>query len=209
MISHFVGLGYKPIVGDSFTGDTPLFIRYNRNGLIDIKPISEIIDEQSINVDALGREYDYSEKPYKVLCRSGWHDVNYVYRHKTNKPIYEVSDGNMRVEVTEDHSLFNDKQEKIKPSEINEDTKLEYFKGDLQNDNTILKLDFDVKQSAIDLANGVTDRVDTYILNTDQKIMKKFYNTFIKHNKESIEYSKTCLAGLMYLKTMIHGKEKA
>ena len=209
MISHFVGLGYKPIVGDSFTGDTPLFIRYKKNGLIDIKPISEIIDEQSINVDALGREYDYSEKPYKVLCRSGWHDVNYVYRHKTNKPIYEVSDGDMRVEVTEDHSLFNDKQEKIKPSEINENTKLEYFNGDLQNDNTIVKPYFDVKQSAIDLANGVIDRVDTYILNTDKKIMKKFYNTFIKHNKENIDYSKTCLAGLMYLKTMIYGKEKA
>lgn len=205
MISHFVGLGYKPIVGDSFTGDTPLFIKYKRDGLIDIKPISEIIDDNSIEVDALGREYDYSEKPYKVLCRSGWHEVDYVYRHKTNKSIYEVSDGDMKVEVTEDHSLFNDKKEKIKPSEINNETKLEYYNGGLSNNNVIVLPHFDVEKSAIDLANGVIDRVDTYILNTDKEIMKKFYNTFIANNNENVSYSKTCLAGLMFLRKMIYG----
>ena len=72
MISHFVGLGYKPIVGDSFTGDTPLFVKYNDSNLIDIKTIAEMIDEDSVEVDVLGREYDYSKKNYKVLCRSGW-----------------------------------------------------------------------------------------------------------------------------------------
>lgn len=208
MISHFVGLGYKPIVGDSFTGDTPLFIKYKNNGIIDIKPISEIIDEQSINVDALGREYDYSEKDYQVLCRSGWHDVNYVYRHKTNKPIYKVVDGDTVVEVTEDHSLFNDKQEKIKPSEINSETKLEYYSGGINNKVHFLA-NFNFKQSAIDLANGVIDRVDINVLNSDTYEMKQFYKTFIKNNRKDVEYSKTCLAGLMYLKTMIYGKEKA
>ena len=29
MIYHFSGLGYQPIVGDSFTPDTPLFIKYD------------------------------------------------------------------------------------------------------------------------------------------------------------------------------------
>jgi hypothetical protein len=28
---------YAPIVGDSFTGDTPLFIKYKDSGFIDIK----------------------------------------------------------------------------------------------------------------------------------------------------------------------------
>lgn len=127
MISHFVGLGYKPIVGDSFTGDTPLFIKYNDSNLIDIKTISELIDETQIQSDVLGREYDSSTKNYKVLCRSGWCEPSYIYRHKTNKPIYEITDGDMKIEVTEDHSLFNDDKVKIKPSEITSETKLEYY----------------------------------------------------------------------------------
>jgi DNA polymerase elongation subunit (family B) len=34
MISHFKSIGYEPIVGDSFTADTPLFIKYNISGCI-------------------------------------------------------------------------------------------------------------------------------------------------------------------------------
>ena len=114
MISHFNKLGYEPIVGDSFTGDTPLFIKYKETGEIDIKPVEEIIDEANIQIDALNREYDYSEKPYWVLCRSGWCDCKYVYRHKTDKDIYRVSDSNsLIVDVTEDHSLYNKDKEEI------------------------------------------------------------------------------------------------
>lgn len=127
MISHFVGLGYKPIVGDSFTGDTPLFIKYNDSNLIDIKTIAEMIDEDSVEVDVLGREYDYSKKNYKVLCRSGWCEPSYIYRHKTSKPIYTVSEGEMSIDVTEDHSLFTEDKKEIKPSQINQTTKLEYY----------------------------------------------------------------------------------
>ena len=126
MISHFVGLGYKPIVGDSFTGDTPLFVKYNDSNLIDIKTIAEMIDEDSVEVDVLGREYDYSKKNYKVLCRSGWCEPSYIYRHKTSKPIYTVSEGEMSIDVTEDHSLFTEDKKEIKPSEIKPNTRLEY-----------------------------------------------------------------------------------
>ena len=67
MISHLKSIGYKPTVGDSFTGDTPLFIKYNDTGFIDIKPISELINEEYINKDILGREYDYSKKDYSFI----------------------------------------------------------------------------------------------------------------------------------------------
>lgn len=146
MIYHFSNLStfngqnlggdfnYTPIVGDSFTGDTPLFIKYNDSGLIDIKPIASLIDEQNIEVDGIGREYDYSSKNYKVLCRSGWVSPSYIYRHVTDKPIYMVSDGDMIVEVTEDHSLFDSDHNKIKPNEINEGTRLEYNKIDIFSD---------------------------------------------------------------------------
>lgn len=127
MISHFKGLGYDPIVGDSFTSDTPLFIREKYAGMLDIKPISEIFDASSATMDGLGREYDMSCKRYLFLCKSGWRDAEYIYRHKTDKPIYDVKEGDMAISVTEDHSLFNDKHEKIKPSSINEDVSLEYY----------------------------------------------------------------------------------
>ena len=145
MIEWFTKLGYKPLVGDSFTGDTPLFIKENETGYINIKPISELINEEQINKDVLGREYDYSKKDYKVLCRSGWVEPSYIYRHKTDKLIYRVEDDNMTVDVTEDHSLFDSEQKKIKPSEIKEDTKLEYYEHEIHtnifhsDDNEFIK----------------------------------------------------------------------
>lgn len=202
MISHFHNLGYEPIVGDSFTEDTPIFIKYNKTNLIDIKPISELINEDEIKVDGLGREYDYSRKPYKVLARSGWVEPKYIYRHKTNKDIYEITDGNTRIEVTEDHSLFNSRQEKIKPSEINKETKLEYFTDfKVFNEPKLLTLDVKFPEYyAIELANGKIDRVPSWFLNRPEEA-KKFYEIFMKNYRDDISYSKTCLAGLYFIKT--------
>lgn len=184
MISHFTRLGYTPIVGDSFTGDTPLFIKYDDTDLIDIKSIEELINKKQIKIDGLGREYDYSPKPYKVLCRSGWVAPDYIYRHKNDKPIYTIKDGDTLVEVTEDHSLFNDKQEKIKPSEIKEDTKLEYYVGNIFTDfNT--------------LSNN--DKVDDnwlWLLNANKDIKRRHLkNMPIERHK----YDKTTLAKILFI----------
>lgn len=202
MISYFKSLKYAPIVGDSFTGDTPLFIKWNDSGLIDIKPISEIMDESKIEIDALGREYDYSKKDYKVLCRNGWVEPSYCYRHKTNKDIYEVTDGETRVEVTQDHSLFNDKKEKIKPTDITKDTNLEYYTGKITDIRDEEYRDEYVIETAMQVANGEIDRIPMTYLNANAYYMKIFYNTFIKNYKDDVDYSKTCLAGLQYLKKM-------
>ena len=198
MISHFNSIGYKPIVGDSVTYDTPLFIKYNDNDMIDIKPISEIIDESSIKVDELGREYDYSKKGYKVLCRSGWSDVKYVYRHKTDKPIYRVDDGKSIVDVTEDHSLFDENKNEIKPSEINENTKLEYSNIEL-NFNKESFSDKFINTTAKLIANGTLDRIPYMLLNCNKESAEKFLNVFNEIYKNNITLSKTCLSGLMFL----------
>lgn len=203
MISHFAKLGYKPIVGDSFTEDTPVFIKYKENGNINILPIKELINEEEIKVDELGREYDYSPKNYFVLCRSGWVEPTYIYRHKTDKDIYEIVDNNMSVEVTEDHSLFNSDKVKVKPSEINNETLLEYFTNeDVFNEEKILTLDARIPQYyAEQLANGEIDRVPMWFLNRAKySVGKKFYKCFMENYREDIVYSKTCIAGLQYLK---------
>ncbi len=210
MISHFTKLGYEPIVGDSFTPDTPMFIKYKDSGLIDIKPIEELINEKEIKIDALGREYDYSKKDYYVLCRSGWVEPSYIYRHKTEKDIYEITDGEMKVEVTEDHSLFNSKQEKIKPSEITNKTELEYYTEEVRPDGYTRYFATQApqaKQMAMDLANGKIDRVPMKVLNYQEVYQKIFYDTFIENYKNDIKYSKTCLAGLQYIRKMLMEKK--
>lgn len=197
MISHFKSIGYEPIVGDSFTADTPLFIKYD-DGNIDIKPVCELIDKTEI--DPLGREYDTSKKPFRVLCRSGWVRPSYIYRHKTNKPLYEVSEGDMSVTVTEDHSLFNDKQQKIKPSEVTEQTKLEYYNKDVTptNNNKWLN-ERRAKRQAQWLKEGYIDRVPLPLFNTTNKELIKVFLDELG----SWDYSnttKTCKAGIQFLK---------
>lgn len=201
MISHFKSIGYEPIVGDSFSGDTPLFVKYDDTNLIDIKPVEELIG--NTETDELGREYDTSEKPFKVLCRSGWVRPSYIYRHKTDKPLYEVSDGNMRVTVTEDHSLFNERQEKIKPSEIDESTKLEYYDDKIHTNGKYMRprqMGL-VVESANLLKNGELSCVPISILNGSKSMIQKFIETLGDWDYSNT--SKTCQAGIMFLKNKL------
>ena len=203
MISHFNKLGYAPIVGDSFTGDTPLFIKYYDTGFIDIKPIEEIIDEKSIQIDELGREYDYSQKSYMVLCRSGWCDCKYVYRHKTDKDIYRVSDNNgLVVDVTEDHSLYNKDKKEIKPSKIDIFTELEYYNGVFEDgkEEVPYHVIYDI---TLDVVLGIRDRFPTIFMN-----LKPELQGYIVENWESMyspnkEYNKTIQAQIMYFKSKL------
>ena len=217
MISHFSNIdkrcglndsnyNYKPIVGDSFTPDTPLFIKYKDSGMIDIRPVCELINEDAIEVDVLNREYDYSEKPFYVLCRSGWVEPSYIYRHATDKPIYTITEGDMTVDVTEDHSLFNNEQKKIKPSEINENTKLEYFDNTelLYNVSDTLRIGkYDIPNIIKCINNGSLTRIPCIIFNMGNDIMGEFYREFMLNYKEDIVYNKTIIAGLQYIKKML------
>ena len=198
MIYRLKELGYIPIVGDSVTGDTPLFIKYKNNGMIDIKPISEIIDENSIEKDELGREYDNSIKPYLVLCRSGWSEVDYVYRHETKKDIYRVGDDKSYVDVTKDHSLFKEDKTEIKPTDINSDTKLEKNNNDIWsqfNNNSVNNAKLLAK-----MFGKAFDRVPTIILNADINTKK----IFISNIDDNLPLSKTAMAGIKYLEKCIN-----
>ena len=216
MISHFSTLGsfntdtpnddynYHPIVGDSFTGDTPVFIKYDNTNLIDIKPISELIDIDNIDKDVLGREYDTTEKNYSVLCRSGWCKPSYIYRHKTNKKIYRIADThdnkNCISDITEDHSLFNDDMQKIKPSDINEKTKLEYkLPLFCKRNNKISEEKF---RKLLDFTIKFPIKIPIEILNSDVNTRKKFAVELSKKLKQPItieNYSKVFVAGFNFL----------
>lgn len=202
MIGWFMKLGYKPLVGDSVTGDTPLFIKDNKTGLIDIKSISELMNEEYINKDVLGREYDYSKKDYKVLCRSGWVEPSYIYRHKTDKSIYRVQDENMTVDVTEDHSLFNSEQEKIKPNEIGKNTKLEYYNKHLQT----VSYNITDKKNLENYAKVVARsglKIPKRIINANKETREIFVNYLNKYLMKEVNiqnFSKTFVAGYNFIK---------
>lgn len=206
MIGHFKTVcKYIPVVGDSFTADTPLFIKNKVNGFIDIKPICELIDENEIKIDALGREYDYSTKNYQVLCRSGWSDVHYIYRHKTDKPIYTVKDGDTLIEVTEDHSLFDENKKMLKPSEINDNTKLEYYEGEIVNSSFEIPLSesFSRDYARLLYNDKNDDRVSGEMLNATVTSMEYFLDELYKLDKGKNKLyegrSKTFIAGIQYI----------
>lgn len=203
---------YKPIVGDSVVGDTPLFIKYT-NGKIDIKPISEMINDVCVKKDLLGREYDYSKKTYKVLCRSGWRDINYVYRHETNKPIYRIEDNGLCVDVTEDHSLFDENKKEIKPVEIKEETKLEINSNDIYSAfNTVESQDFSQSVDFNILAKmfknkNIIDRVPLCYLNGSIELKKKFLDIVGDGITLENGYTKTAVAGVNYVKKCVNKSE--
>lgn len=210
MIKHFTDLGYTPIVGDSFLGDTPLYLRRNKE-FIDIKPIDSLSDENDFIADYFNREYDCSEKNFEVLCRSGWMKPSYIYRHKTDKDIYEVKGDDIidKIEVTEDHSLFNKNQEKIKPSEINDETELEKFDLNLVNiysdfnfhpfneEKEVVKNLFENKLEAlpIELLNATIHDKERFI----RLYVSKYIGNLTEENINKLEYNKTVKSGLNFI----------
>lgn len=199
MIKWFSEKGYTPIVGDSFTSDTPLYLKYD-NGLIDIKPISEIINEGEIRIDELNREYDYSKKDFKVLCRSGWEDVKYVYRHKTDKKIHNVKFDDGEIDVTSDHSLFDSNKNEIHTNDIKKGTDLEVYNQEI---NTPELSDVMSVDEAYELGVKISldkniNRIPINIINANKKIRFGFIRGFLTNINDF--RNKTFSAGFNFIK---------
>ena len=109
----------------------------------------------------------------------------------------------MSVTVTEDHSLFNEAQKKIKPSKINGETRLEYYTKDVVGDRQCVSINTTrAKRFARWLKNGTLDRVALPMLNTDDKAIVKVYLDELNGWDYSVA-SKTCQAGIQFLKKKI------
>ena len=106
----------------------------------------------------------------------------------------------MTVDVTEDHSLFDSKQNKIKPSEIKEDTKLEYYENDIHT-NIFHSDDDEFIKGFAERTNPML-RIPQIILNADKQTRNKylFYlNELLTVCKDEITFSKTFLAGYNFI----------
>jgi DNA polymerase elongation subunit (family B) len=124
MTKFFMGRGYTPTVMDSVTFDTPVYIKYDDNK-IDIKAISELFNENSDFLDD-EKLRDFSQKNFKVLTRSGWKEIKYVYRHTTDKQIFNLTTKDRYINVTEDHSLFNNGVE-VKPIDLEKGSHIDIY----------------------------------------------------------------------------------
>lgn len=214
MISHFKKLHYEPIVGDSFTADTPIFVKTETKGkaYINILPISNLFNEKLSKTDALGREYDTSKKKYKVLCRSGWMEPQYIYRHKTNKDMYEVTEKskNMSINVTKDHSLYDENHNKINPEELNENSKLEYYENtaNIYNFISCNSMNKFLIKSCADLINvqGENDSIIYELLNMDIE-NTKYLISLLNIKELLISNNKTVIAKINYLINKVKANE--
>lgn len=113
--------GTEIIYGDSVTGDTPLLLRYP-DGHVDIQTIETITKDWVAYDNFRPWGVDLHEKQQsfinaEVWANGQWAKINRVIRHKTNKKLFRVNTFEGCVDVTEDHSLIDDKGQQIKPWE--------------------------------------------------------------------------------------------
>jgi DNA polymerase elongation subunit (family B) len=128
---HVETEGCDVYYGDSVTGDTPLILRERLTGIVHIKTIDGLADENEWN------SYDQF-KPgepnrickqqttcdYEIWTEGDWHDIKRVIRHRTNKKMYRINTGTGCIDVTADHSLFTPDRVKIKPTDVEVGTEL-------------------------------------------------------------------------------------
>jgi len=113
--------GKAVIYGDSVTGDT--IIETNRGPMTIEELYNQCDTFESVGEKQYGFDSDIRVASYdKMYNRAYYGNINYVYRHKVQKHMFEIEDefGN-KVTVTEDHSIMvkrNGDLVEVKPLDI-------------------------------------------------------------------------------------------
>ena len=114
--------GAETIYGDSVTGDTPVLVRDPIHGM------------RYENIEDLGldwqdgyhgtKEFSQVVDGLEVWSDQGFTKVENLIRHKCNKKLFRVVTDCGCVDVTEDHSLLNERSEKVSPKDVVVGTRL-------------------------------------------------------------------------------------
>lgn len=134
-------------MGDSVTGDTPVFIR--RNGMLDIVPIEDLYGG---TYTFYGKRYKNlyrktkgtkSMEPTKIWTHSGWQTIKGVLlkKNRFNKKIIVTKTGFGVAKTTPDHSLFVDGKE-VSPSELKLGDRLDVLPCISYNDKCPMSTDY-------------------------------------------------------------------
>jgi DNA polymerase elongation subunit (family B) len=159
--------GSNVIYGDSITGSTPIMIK--RAGILKTPMVKDLLRMFDMNEkgyksyssfkldekDLYDKKYADMEKyKIKIWTKNGWRQMRKLIRHRTYKDIYRIITKKGFVDVTQDHSLINEKGDYIKPEQceigktkllvnkMNGKEMLNYYEGLSKSDYGKLK-DFD------------------------------------------------------------------
>lgn len=175
--------------GDSVIGKTPIIIKLNGSiNVIYMEDLYDLFSRNEVFIFNSGKNIiDTSDYDLYVMSDSGWSKIKKLIKHKTNKQIFKVSTNNGIVSVTKDHSLLNEKKESIKPTEINNETKLLCWKfiksnkGKLDNIESLIKYYY-YKNGIFD-GNHLTITIDN---NNEAILICDYLNKFYKKLKFKI-----------------------
>jgi DNA gyrase/topoisomerase IV subunit B len=99
--------------GDSCSADTPLLLR-NSDDMIVIRTIDDIHNGEW--VEEIGGKL-YNTSGHKIWSDKGWTVIKHVMKHVVKKRMYRVLTHTGCIDVTEDHSLLNERGLEITPKD--------------------------------------------------------------------------------------------
>jgi DNA polymerase elongation subunit (family B) len=169
------------VYGDSVAGDTPVLVKYP-NDTINVHTIDDLgnnwIDYDEFKAeDTNRREKEQCFVDCQVWTNGKWSNVVKVIRHKTVKKMYRVLTHSGCVDVTEDHSLLDDKGNKVKPVDVH--------KGDL----LLHSFPSEFEEFSIQTIEGSTQTLETAIteLSCFEAVL---WGVYMLRGKQVIEDSK-------------------
>lgn len=187
MVRHFhENYGFRPLVGDSVTSRTPVYIKYKDTNEIDILPIKDIFEVNKNTIIIDGQERDFNIKPFDILTKNGWTPIDYIYRHKTNKPIHRIETSESVIECTSDHSLFSKDGKEVKPSDLNRGDKL--LLHDITINNCIDYADLSENKAWL-IGFFVADGSSVYKNRKRNKYFSKRKQRVVTHNTTRCEWT--------------------
>jgi DNA polymerase elongation subunit (family B) len=189
------------IYGDSVVYDTPILLR--KSCVITDTTENEIMMRKNVYIEKICNISkcwkDYEEfKPFdtyksnrrekeqnktnindiEIWTKNGWKKINRVIRHKCNKRIFRVETNMGIMDVTEDHSLINEKGEYIKPNELKVGDVLYKNQDYLKIDE--LERENETMNTSILSNNFISKNVISYFMNSkyydDKEIFEYYFN---------------------------------
>lgn len=182
MESLIIGDGYKPMYGDSVTGDTKVsIVSNNEMGLCKIEDLFTHVCCKKGD-----KEYCKLKNTFTATITDDgkylYKKVPYVMRHKANKNIYRVRTGDVHVNVTEDHSLIIYKDGgmvEAKPTEL------------IDSNCKLIKyvVETGIEYHDVDSVEKIDYHKDEYVYDIEVEDTHRFFaNNILVHNTDSIAF---------------------
>jgi DNA polymerase delta subunit 1 len=187
---HFPGA--KVRYGDSVMPWTPVLVKSWWNEEISSRTIESLCTNWFPYEHFKSGQAEQSEDMiFDAMTHLGWKPIRRVVRHKSLKKIYRVTSPYGMVDVTEDHSLLDNKLNILKPHELHKNTILLHYGPDIPGENTVTLLHeawdgyvYDIETEAGTFQAGVGQII---VKNTDSVMVE--FDVQGRKGQDAIDYS--------------------